>query len=316
MQATVAIMRSPEGVAPCIWMQAEVVPRKSCQINFDCPSCRFDRIMHGIAEENRRKREAGRIPGGKRGKIVSWKEKLMGLSPSRRPCLHHMKQRIEYKACTNEYRCGSCDFDQYFHDQFSVHAVVKPVDVLNVQGFSVPQGYYFHPGHTWIKVEEGATVRLGVDEFAGRLFGPLDSIEAPLMGKEVQQGRADIRIARGEHRAEIVSPISGVVTAINPILREEGSLASQDPYSEGWIMSVHANRLREDLKGLMINQESADFMAEETDRLYQTIEETTGPLAVDGGNLGEDTAQILSVWLWGIGFALHNSSSHCWLTIP
>jgi hypothetical protein len=108
------------------------------------------------------------------------------------------------------------------------------------------------------------------------------------MGKEIEQGRADIRIARGEHRADLLSPVSGVVTAINPILREEGSLASQDPYSEGWVMSVHASKLREDLKGLMINQESADFMSEETHRLYETIEETAGPLAVDGGSLGED----------------------------
>lgn len=288
MQAPIAITRQDQGDLPCIWMQAGAVPRKSCDINYDCPSCRFDRIMHGIAEENQREREAGRVPEGKRGKIVSWKEKLMALPPSRRPCLHHMKQRIEFRACKQEYRCGNCDFDQYFHDQFSVHAVVKPVDVLQVKGFSVPQGYYFHSGHTWIKVEEGSTVRVGVDEFVGRLFGPLDSIEAPLMGKEVKQGRADIRIARGAHRAELLSPVSGVVTAINPLLREKGALANQDPYSEGWIMSVHASRLREDLKGLMINRESADFMSEETDRLYQTIEETTGPLSADGGNLGED----------------------------
>lgn len=289
MQATFSILRQSEGDSPCVWTQAGVVPRRSCRINYDCPSCRFDRIMHGIAKENQREREAGRIPKGNRGRIVSWKEKLMALPPSRRPCLHHMKRRIEFRACTShEYRCGSCDFDQYFHDQFSVHAVVKPVDVLKIQGFSVPQGYYFHPGHTWIKVEEGARVRVGIDEFAGRLFGPLDTVEAPLMGKEVKQGRADIQIARGKYRAEVLSPVSGVVTAINSTLREEGALASQDPYSEGWIMHVHADRLREDLKGLMINQESADFMSEETDRLYRTIEETAGPMAVDGGHLGED----------------------------
>lgn len=289
MQATFTMLRQSKGSSTCIWAQAGVVPMKSCPINYDCPSCRFDRIMHGIARENQREREAGRIPGGNRGRIVSWKEKLMALPPSRRPCLHHMKGRIEFRACTSyDYRCGSCDFDQYFHDQFSVHAVLEPVDVLKVQGFSVPQGYYFHPGHTWVKVEEGAMVRVGIDEFAGRLFGPLDAVEAPLMGKEVKQGRPDIRIARCEYRADILSPISGVVTAVNPILREEGTLAGQDLYSEGWIMNVHASRLREDLKGLMINQESADFMSRETDRVYQTIEETAGPMAVDGGSLGED----------------------------
>jgi glycine cleavage system H lipoate-binding protein len=61
--------------------------------------------------------------------------------------------------------------------------------VLDIKGFRIPQGYYLHSGHTWIKVEESSTVRVGIDEFAQRLLGPFDRIEAPLLGKEVKQGK-------------------------------------------------------------------------------------------------------------------------------
>jgi glycine cleavage system H lipoate-binding protein len=199
-----------------------------------------------------------------------------------------MKGRIEFKVCTHDYKCANCDFDQYFNDQYSVHAVVSPVDVLDIEGFKVPQGYYFHPGHTWIKVEEGSSVRVGIDEFALRLLGPLDRIEAPLMGKEVKQGRADIGVYRSEHQARVLSPVSGVVTAINPKLREEGELANQDPYTAGWLMSVHCNNLRGDLKNLVINKETGDFIEGEVERLYELIEEVAGPLAADGGDLSQD----------------------------
>jgi glycine cleavage system H lipoate-binding protein len=269
-------------------MQAGVVDKKECRWDYDCPGCRFDRNMVRTAEENNKLRQGGTTPKGKRGEIIPWKNKLLLLPASRRPCLHHMKQRINFRACTHEYRCGSCDFDQFFHDEFSVHAVVRPVDKLNIKGFRIPQGYYFHRGHTWVKVEEGSFVRIGIDEFALRVLGPFDRIESPLVGKEIRQGRADTRAFRKEQTARVLSPVSGVVTSINPRLRTKGGLANDAPFSEGWIMRVHSDTLRDELKELMINTESSDFMDEEVERLHQLIEEVAGPLPADGGHLGND----------------------------
>ena len=62
----------------------------------------------------------------------------------------------------------------------------------------------------------------------------------------------------------------------------------REPYSEGWVMTVHADGLREDLKGLMIHDESKAFLEDEVGRLYGMMEEVAGPLAADGGQLGDD----------------------------
>jgi glycine cleavage system H lipoate-binding protein len=269
-------------------MQAGVVRQKGCARDFDCPECAFDRALRRIAEENKLLLEAGRTPKGKQGRIVSWKEKLKSLPPARRPCLHHMKGRIEFRACNKDYRCGNCEFDQYFDDQYSVHAVLRPIDVLEVQGFKIPQGYYFHRGHSWVKIEEDSSVRMGLDEFALRLLGPLDCIEAPLVGKTVGQDRGDISVVRGEHRAKVLSPVGGVVTAVNPKLREKGSLANEAPFSEGWIVRLHSSTLRQDVKNLMIHRETENFLSAEVERLYALIEDRGGPLATDGGMLGQD----------------------------
>ena len=244
--------------------------------------------MRSVTDENRRLREAGKKISGKRGKIVSWKERLMARPQSKRPCVHHMKGRINFRACTNEYRCGNCEFDQYFNDQYMVHALVSPVDVLDIKGFRVPQGYYLHPGHAWMKIEEGSTVRVGLDDFALRLLGPFDRIEAPLMGKEVKQGRDDIVLARGAFEARVLSPVSGVVTAINAKQRTEGIPSDEDPYSDGWVMNIHANQLRQDLRKLMIYDETQAFLSKEVDRLHQVVEEVAGPLAADGGHFGNN----------------------------
>ena len=275
-------------LSPCLWMQAGVVAKKTCKSNYQCGTCPFDRALRGAAEANIRLKQKGAHPKGKRCKVVFWKDKLKALPPWKQPCCHSMKGKIDFRACTHRYHCTDCEFDQYFDDQHQVHAVVTPVDTMEIEGFKIPQGYYFHKGHTWAKIEEGATVRVGMDDFSLRLLGPLDSIKAPLVGKEVKQEQADITVSRGEHLAKVISPVSGVVTAINPVLREQGSLANEQPFSEGWIMRIHAKDLRQDLKNLMLNTETAGFMEGEITGLYQMIEDNAGPLAADGGFLGND----------------------------
>jgi len=290
--------QSKETSHPCVWMQAGIVRQKDCRINYDCTACRFDRALRHVAADNQQIRGEGNTPTGKRGKIVFWQDRLKNIASSKRPCIHYMKERIDFRACNQEYQCGTCEFDQFFNDQYSVHAVVRPVDVIDIKGFKIPQGYYLHSGHTWVKVEEQDTVRVGLDDFALRLLGPLDRIEAPLLGKAVLQNRADISLSRGSNAAEILSPVSGVVTAINSELREKGNLANQDPYTEGWVMCLHATTLRQDLKDLMIGAAAGDYLDAEVDRLYQVIEEEAGPLAADGGYLGDDIYGNLPQTSW------------------
>ncbi len=281
----------------CLWMQAGVVHRKHCRRNYECAECRFDRALSRSARQNRALSTQGTSPKGKKARIVFWSERLCERPLQKRPCIHHMKGRITFRPCTNEYRCGNCEFDQFFFDQYSVHAVVKPVDVLNVEGFRIPQGYYLHAGHAWVKVEDESMVRVGIDDFALRLLGPLDRVEAPLFGKTVRQGTSGIELIRGQKSARILSPVSGVITDINPATREDGSIANKTPYSDGWIMRIHANDLRKDLDTLMIGSETTHYLGAAVDKLYQVIEKTS-PLAADGGQLGNDIYGSLPEMGW------------------
>ena len=288
METTSARQSQKAHHAPCIWMQAGVVRKKLCNLKYECTACRYDRMLQRTADANQRMKAQGETLTGKRAAIVSWRDKLKERPQWKRPCLHHMKQRIDFRACTNEYSCSDCDFDQYFNDQFTVFATVNPVDLVDVDGFKIPQGYYLHRGHSWIKIEEENAVRVGLDEFTLRLLGPFDSIEAPLIGKTLQQGRPDITLRRGDKTARLLSPVSGVVTAANIGLRQDGRVESTDAYAEGWVVRAHSEDLRRDMQKLMIGEESTSFLRSEVEELTAVIEETAGPLATDGGQLGDD----------------------------
>ena len=298
-------MSPPRSVKPpkdrlqaCVWMQAGVVNRKFCPHHYQCMVCRFDRILHRLAEENRKLKDRGVRGTGKRARIVSWKEKLMARPPAKRPCLHHMKARIDFKACTNAYRCSDCEFDQYFDEQYSVHASLKPVSLIDIEGFKFPHGVYLHPGHTWMKIEEDNTVRVGLDDFVLRTLGPLDQISMPLLGKEVRQHRPEITLIRGVNVVKVLSPISGVVPAANPKLDTLANLGCTNAYADGWFLRIHASELRRELKDLMMGTETTAFIGNEVECLYKKIEETAGPLAADGGQLVEDICGKLPQLDW------------------
>ena len=277
-----------ERPAPCLWMQAGIVRKRFCPNDYDCRECSFDRAMRRVATENGSLRSAGKPPQGKRGRICLWEDKLRKLPPGRRPCIHHMTGRIEFRSCTHDYQCHDCDFDQYYDEHYKVHVIINPVDVMNIRGFRVPQGYYLHPGHTWMRLEADGMVRIGIDDFAHRLLGPLERIEAPLIGKKVRQRRTDMTMVRGIHTAAVRSPVSGVVTAVNGKILDGHALPDLDPYSEGWIIMVYASHLPNELCALMINEETGNYMKGEAEALYGMIEETMGPLAADGGEPTHD----------------------------
>ena len=270
----------------CIWMQAGVVVKKECKLKFNCRSCRFDIVMLKIANENKRLRERGLIPSGKRGKIRSWREALMERPLWKRPCIHYMKGRIKsFRICTNDYKCANCEFDQYFSDQYTVYTVVTPVDYIEFRGFKIPQGYYLYYGHSWVKIEEGKMVRIGLDDFILRLLGPFDQVKLPFIGKKIEQGKTNIELYKRKRLAKVLSPISGVISAINLEVMKDGTLMNNDPYSKGWLLRVYCDNLQYELKELMIGQESHNFLKKEVNQLYNLIEETIGPLSIDGGYL-------------------------------
>jgi hypothetical protein len=63
-------------------------------------------------------------------------------------------------------------------------------------------------------------------------------------------------------------------------------------------MRLHSQNLRQDIKNLMIGEQASQYLDGEIDRLYEVIEEEVGPLAADGGYLGDDIFGNLPQTSW------------------
>ncbi|WP_300463305.1 glycine cleavage system protein H [Desulfobacula sp.] len=272
----------------CLWMQAGVVKKKHCYKDFLCMDCRFDRALTKVCRANETLKNQGNAVEGKQRGFVFWEERLRKLPPAQRPCIHHMKGHIGFKNCPKSYQCADCEFDQYFQDQFKVHTVLKPVNFEDINGISLPMGYYLHPGHTWIKIEDQGMVRVGIDDFACRLLGEFDTFTAPLMGKKLTQGMPAVTLSRQGHDVCFLSPVSGIITAVNARVRKTPGRINQSPYTDGWMFILYCPGLKQDLKQLMFMESSRGFMEQQVHRLYTFLEEKTQVKAADGGTLVSD----------------------------
>jgi len=116
----------------------------------------------------------------------------------------------------------------------------------------VPEKLYCIPEHSWAKVEDDGSVRIGIHDIYLMTVKNLSSIEFPAESEMVNQGEACLKItdANGNvHR--LWSPVSGMVIAVNRELERDYSQVMRDPYRSGWMLLIEPLRLKEDLKNLL-----------------------------------------------------------------
>ena len=282
----------------CLWMKAGVVDYKLCNNYFDCTTCKYDEAMRKTAEENRRIRAAGGIPEGKKAGIISWQEAMRSKPASRRVCRHTLTGRIGYRICAYDYECNACDFDQFFEDQWEISVPIQLVDAPRVRGYRVPEGFYYHDGHAWAKIENAGKVRIGLDDFGLKLVGPLEKLELPQVGYEINKNAASWSLYRQGNEAKILAPIDGIVLAVNPKIRQRPELSYDEPYEDGWVMVVQAASLKKNVKELHAGEGAQKFIENESDVLFKMVEAEVGPLPADGGAIVSDVYGNLPALGW------------------
>ena len=162
--------------------------------------------------------------------------------------------------------------------------VVKPQRprVKREYGFEIPQDYCFHPGHTWATKESATNARVGVDKFDAHLMGEIDHIEVRGTDHWVRQGQKLITLTANGASVDLLSPVEGVVMAVNDDVLRDPSLITNDPYESGWIAMVKSPDLKVNQRNLIQGPMVASWMQDNTARLNAMLSPSPA-LAQDGG---------------------------------
>jgi glycine cleavage system H lipoate-binding protein len=203
-------------------------------------------------------------------------------------CRHYPLGPKGPQGCLNEGECGGCPFDEVITAVRSRYDVARRAAMICVEGFSLPAEAYLHPGHMWLQCLSRSEGLVGLDQFASCLIGPPDTVEMPAKGSLVHKGQALVTVTRQGNRAHLLAPISGMVTRVNTYLTPRRLFQRREGVPNTWLVRLHTNRMRQSLKDLISGKRLRVFLQREVQRLFSDIEAVAGPLAADGGHLGED----------------------------
>jgi CheY-like chemotaxis protein/glycine cleavage system H lipoate-binding protein len=117
---------------------------------------------------------------------------------------------------------------------------------------SLPDGLYGIPDHSWVKIEEDGNVRIGIHHALISAVHDLDTIEFPDKNEMRYQGEACVRFIDSQNQVlRLWTPVTGKVIDINEELNADFSKLLQDPYGEGWLITIEPDHLEEDLQNLV-----------------------------------------------------------------
>jgi len=100
-------------IAPCIWMQAGIIPKRRCALGYQCQRvCNFHAAMM----------KKDKFSGDPR--IEPFLEKLTSQS-GRYQCRYTMSGEISARSCSQLYRCEDCELHQTIQDDIDQQVAMK-----------------------------------------------------------------------------------------------------------------------------------------------------------------------------------------------
>jgi glycine cleavage system H protein len=123
---------------------------------------------------------------------------------------------------------------------------------------NIPQNLLYTKDHEWVRIEGDAAI-VGVTDFAQGELGDVVFVQLPEIGTKVQTGQSLGTIEAVKAVADIYSPVSGEVIAVNAALADKPEAMNQDPYGAGWVAKIKTANLAAERNALLTPAAYADL---------------------------------------------------------
>ena len=102
---------------------------------------------------------------------------------------------------------------------------------------SYPANLKYTKSHEWILFSDEKTAKIGLTEFAQSSLGSMVFVSLPQEGDATVAGESIGDVESVKAVSDVISPLSGVVTAVNTELLDSPGNINEDPYGS-WLVEV------------------------------------------------------------------------------
>ena len=101
---------------------------------------------------------------------------------------------------------------------------------------NIPENLRYSKTHEWLKEVDGVFT-VGLTDFAQHALGDIVFVNLPQEGDPVTAGEAFGDVESVKAVSDVVSPVTGVVKAVNETLLDDPAQVNSDPYG-AWLIQV------------------------------------------------------------------------------
>lgn len=102
-----------------------------------------------------------------------------------------------------------------------------------------PDDLYYTEDHEWLRLsDDGATATVGITDFAQGELGDIVFVEVEPDGTSLAQDDVFGTVEAVKTVSELYMPVSGTLQSFNEALEGTPELVNDDPYSEGWMVTI------------------------------------------------------------------------------
>jgi glycine cleavage system H protein len=124
-----------------------------------------------------------------------------------------------------------------------------------------PMNYRYTREHEWIAVE-GNIGTIGITDYAQNSLGDIVYVDAPKVGDSVTANATFGSVESVKAVSDLYSPVSGTVTEVNELLKNEPDKINAAPH-DTWIIKVELSEPGQ-IEGLLDAAAYEKFVTEET----------------------------------------------------
>ncbi len=149
-----------------------------------------------------------------------------------------------------------------------VHITHVPASSEFVKGeFSIPGGVFISKNHTWVSMNQEGIAKVGIDDFAKKLIGRVSAIELPNLGMQVKAGQPLFTVKQGNRTVSFNSPVSGKVSQINTLLKDNVTALDVTPYERNWVCAFDPDNIDNEIKAMSIGKSAVNVFHEDIEKL-------------------------------------------------
>jgi glycine cleavage system H protein len=100
-----------------------------------------------------------------------------------------------------------------------------------------PYDLLYSPRHIWVRIE-GNRATLGITDYAQMNLGMIVYIDLPTLNSTAQAEEIFGSIEHIDDTEDLISPLSGKITAVHTALEKEPVMINTSPYHQGWILVI------------------------------------------------------------------------------